>query len=85
VFLLRTLIEQWVKQAIGQPDLQADKAIDAYVKRLPSDFKDRFASLRAEYSDLSDDIHRAIGSTDLFDSAKLLIIEHFEARKLFKL
>jgi len=85
VFLLRTLIEQWVKQATEQPDLQADKAIDAYMDLLPPDFKGRFLSLRAQYSDLSDDIHCAIGSADLFDSAKSVITEHFKARRLFKL
>jgi len=85
VFLLRTLIEQWAKQVTGKSDLQADKALNAYLDLLPSDFKDRFPSLRSQYSNLSDDIHGAIGSTDLFDSAKLLIIEHFEARKLLKL
>jgi len=85
VFLLRTLIEQWAKQATGQPDLQADEAIEAYMDLLPLDFKGRFPSLRTQYGDLSDDIHRAIGSTDLFDSAKFAIIEHFKARQLFKL
>jgi len=52
---------------------------------LSPDFKARFPSLSSLYGDLSDDLHRAIGSSDLFDSAKADIIKHFKARRLFNL
>jgi len=85
LFLLRTFIEQWVRENTKQPDSQADRVLEVYMGLLPPDFKARFPSLSSLYSDLSDDLHRAIGSPGLFDSAKADIIKHFEARRLFNL
>ncbi|MCK4392247.1 hypothetical protein KAX17_05025 [Candidatus Bipolaricaulota bacterium] len=85
IFLLRTLIEQWVREITQQPDLQADRVLEAYMGLLPPDFKARFPSLSSLYGDLSDDLHRAIGSSVLFESAKADIIKHFEARRVFNL
>lgn len=84
-FLFRCLIEQWViSLAAAQPD-SADKAIDEYMSGLPKDFNSRFPSLRTLYGELSVDIHRAVGSSDLHEKAQSQIVEHFEARRLFKL
>lgn len=85
IFLLRTLIEQWVREITQQPDSQVDRVLEAYMGLLSPDFKARFPSLSSLYGDLSDDLHRAIGSSDLFDSAKADIIKHFEARRVFDL
>ena len=85
IFLLRTLIEQWVREITQQPDLQADRVLEAYMGLLPPDFKARFPSLSSLYGDLSDDLHRAIGSSVLFESAKTDIIKHSEARRVFNL
>jgi len=85
LFLLRTLIEQWVRENTKHPDLEVDNVLDDYMNSLPADFKDRFPSLRDVYGRLSDDLHRAAGSIDLFDEALKSIVEHFAARCLFKL
>lgn len=85
VFLLRTLIEQWARWVVRQPDLQADEVLEAYMEKLPPDFKTRFPSMRSLYGDLSADIHAATGSSELFEKAQSVIVEHFEARRLYKL
>jgi hypothetical protein len=85
IFLLRTLIEQWAQSAAANKELPADKIIDLYLSTLPDDFKNRFPSLRTLYSELSFDIHTATGSAELFEKACNQIVEHFEARRLFKL
>ena len=36
-------------------------------------------------ADLSSDIHLARGDSELFERARMIITEHFEARRLFKL
>lgn len=85
VFLLRTLVEQWARSTVVNPPDKADQVIDAYIESLPDDFKSRFPSLRSLYAELSVDIHTALGSTELFEKAAELIIEHFDARRVFKL
>jgi hypothetical protein len=84
LFYLRTLIEQWVSHA-GAAGEKADQKLDSYVAALPKDFKDRFPSLRSVYGVLSDAIHTATASDDLFVKSAGQIVEHFEARRLFKL
>lgn len=85
-FLLRTLIEQWAKRVVaGTDSRQVDEVLDLYMETLPQDFKSRFPSLRALYGDLSSDIHSARGDPELFERARIVITEHFEARRLFKL
>ena len=59
--------------------------MDKYMESLPSDFKDRFASMRALYDDLSADIHSAIGFSELFDRAIAEITNHFDARRVYRL
>ncbi len=85
VFLLRVLIEQWVQSQAKIKNLKVDQALDEYFDALPEDFKKRFPSLRILYSDLSVDIHSATGSAELFEKTQQQIIEHFEARRLYKL
>jgi hypothetical protein len=85
IFLLRTLIEQWARSGAPCNQLLADAVLDAYMATLPEDFKSRFPSFRVLYADLSADIHAVKGDTDLFDRARVEIVEHFDARLLFKL
>jgi hypothetical protein len=85
IFLLRTLMEQWVRSVAASTDLLADEALVAYMGTLPEDFKSRFPSLRSLYADLSSDMHAAKGSPGLFEKARSEIVEHFDARRLFRL
>ena len=86
LFLLRTLVEQWVRTAIGQEGSGlADLALEAYMHSLPDDFKARFPSLRDVYTRISADLHGAIGSEELFAECLADIERHFEARRVFKL
>jgi hypothetical protein len=86
LFLLRTLIEQWARSQIGEPaPPRADELMDKYMAILPGNFKSQFPSMRSLYDNISVDIHTAVGSGDLFDSALAEITEHFDARRLFKL
>lgn len=84
-FLLRTLIEQWSLEKVQNSKLRADEIIDKYMESLPDNFNRQFKSMREIYGKLSEDIHKAVGSSELFEEAKEVIIEHFEARRLFKL
>lgn len=83
--MLRTLIEQWARSQMGVQEERADELMDQYMSALPDDFRGRFASMRALYGDLSVDIHGAVGSASLFERAMQEIVEHFDARKLFRL
>jgi hypothetical protein len=85
LFLLRTLIEQWARVTTLSKDLKADQVLDAYMASLPDDFKSRFHSFQKLYADLSADIHIAGGSNELFEDAIRQIVEHFDARRLFKI
>lgn len=85
VFLLRTLIEQWARSVLDRPGLQADEVLEAYMKTLPPDFNTRFPSMRALYGELSEDLHAATGSPELFEKAQADIVKHFEALRLFAL
>lgn len=85
VFLIRVLIEQWVQVQAKTKGLKADQALDKYMDGLPKDFKERFPSFRTLYEKLSADIHSAAGSSQLFEEARQQVVEHFEARRLYKL
>lgn len=84
LFLLRTACEQWCKP-FGLIDDKVDACMDKYGQTLPTDFRDRFPSLKAVYGELSAAIHRADANSDLFNAMAEAITEHFEARKLYKL
>ena len=85
LFLLRTLIEQWARFASGSKKEWADHVLEDYMATLPGDFKTRFPSMRGLYGELSADIHIAKASAELFEKARLQIVEHFDARRMFKL
>jgi hypothetical protein len=85
IFLLRTLLEQWAGLIVPSAPPVADRLMEEYMATLPDDFKGRFPSVAALYGQLSDDMHAATGSPELFNSAVREIVEHFEARRLFKI
>jgi hypothetical protein len=84
LFMLRTAHEQWARRWAISAD-KADQALDKYMASLPNDFKDRFPSFKEMYGQLSADIHAATGSETLFNDISTKFIEHFEARRLYKL
>jgi len=84
LFFLRTFIEQFTRSLYPGIEM-ADKVLEEYTKNLPEDFKSRFPSLSKIYADLSDKLHRADGSVEMFESGVKDLTEHFNARKLFKL
>jgi hypothetical protein len=85
-FLLRTFIEQLVRQNSPTPDTQnIDTLFSEYGKGLPHDFKQRFVSLQSIYDNLSEDLHFAKASEELFLQARSNIERHFQAKELFKI
>lgn len=92
IFLLRTFVEQFWRsltqvQALvqRQPRATGDEQGTAYQDTLPTDFKSRFPSLSEIYTKLSAAMHEALADAALFEECCTKIVEHFEARKLFKL
>ncbi len=85
LFLLRTVIEQVVRTETGSSERPTEKILDAYMERLPQDFKNRFPSLRSIYDDLSAAMHEAREDDELFRRSYVAVSKHFEARKLFDL
>ncbi len=82
-FMLRTVIEQWARHATGKESSRdAEDIMESYMASLPEDFKRNFSSMRSLYGELSNDIHGAVGSLELFEGSIVKIIEHFEARRL---
>jgi hypothetical protein len=93
LFLLRTFIEQFWRKlaergvlAISNKDsrLQPDQLASAYNAILPEDFKNRFPSLSKIYDQISDCLHNAKPDDKVFANAADEIINHFDARQLFK-
>ncbi len=84
LFMLRVLIEQYV-QPYRPEASRCDEAIEAYNRRLPNDFKDRFPSLTKLYTGLSAAIHTAAVGEGLFSATQEDLLTHFEARRLFRL
>lgn len=86
LFLLRVVIEQFTRQAVGAgEDLKADEALSQYVAGLPIEFKSHFPSLKETYRDLSRVIHAAEESTEVFEESLASIVRHFDARRVFQL
>ena len=86
LFLARTFIEQFTRFDTKANNTKlVDDVLSEYMVNLPSDFKERFPSLKKIYSDLSSAIHKAEPNDALFTKVKNEIVEHFEAKHLFKL
>jgi hypothetical protein len=93
LFLLRTFVEQFwnglaERRILIVPNegsrVYPDRLGAAYNAILPDDFKDRFPSLSKIYEDISERLHNATADADFFEKAVNDIVEHFEARRLWK-
>jgi hypothetical protein len=85
LFLLRTLIEQHARRILPEQALLGGDLVAAYTATLPTDFNSRFPSFTDLYARLSDALHRADPAAFLFQDAASKIVEHFEAKRLFKI
>ena len=85
LFFLRVLIEQFCYAFLRESTMNADEAVEAYMKTLDPAFSSKFPSLRAAYSDLSGAIHAARADEKLFETWLGGIREHFDARRVHKL
>ncbi len=92
IFLLRTFIEQYwrsipdvQKLVQEQPRATGEEQGEAYQATLPIDFRGRFPSLSDVYSKLSAAMHLASADDSLFEESSKQVIEHFDARRVFKL
>ncbi len=86
LFMLRTLVEQYLRGEMTTVSSEKiDKVIDAYMDSLPNDFTDRFPSLKDVYGKLSNAVHCANESADLFHESREKIERHFDARRVFEM
>jgi hypothetical protein len=86
VFLLRTIIEQYVRSVSNDMVSQnIDELFKKYGDLLPNVFKQRFPSLKTVYDRLSIAIHSAEASEECFEENKSDIEWHFEAKRTFRL
>ncbi|HTQ31263.1 MAG TPA: hypothetical protein VMI53_08635, partial [Opitutaceae bacterium] len=92
IFYLRVFVEQFWKslpaiaaQLEKEPRLSGEKMGEIYNMTLPPEFKARFPSLSAIYEQLSESIHKADGQPMIFDKCAQQIVEHFDARRIFKI
>lgn len=84
-FLLRTLVEQWVRSFPPTAEMRVEAALDWYYSNLPEDFRQRFPSLRNSYEKLSSDIHAAGGDAKVFSDESVHIGKHFDAWRVYEL
>ena len=91
-FLLRVFTEQFWKSVPevatavkDKPRPTGDELGVAYKATPPLAFKERFPTLLEAYDALSEDMHAARGDSAVFEKAYSQVIEHFDARRLFKL
>lgn len=85
LFLLRTVIEQYVRRRHGGPGDHPDQILDRYMESLPLEFKGKFPSFKNLYADLSVAIHEANASTELFENTIRDIDHHFDAKRIFRI
>lgn len=84
LFLLRTFIEQHTNKNLENGEgLKADQIIDAYIAKLPNDFKDKAPSLKKIYERLSAAIHTANASADLFEECRDQLDLYFDAKRVY--
>ncbi len=84
LFLLRTLIEQYIRGADRNAE-RMESLMESYMSSLPNDFKCRFPSFSDIYSRLSLAVHSADESDALFEDTVRQINSHFDARRLFQI
>jgi hypothetical protein len=92
IFSMRVFVEQFWKsietvarEVEGKIRPTGDDLGSAYKATLPNSFKERFPTLSEVYELLSDAMHAARADSELFLECYGKVIEHFEARRLFKI
>jgi hypothetical protein len=92
IFLMRVFVEQFWKSipevaavVNDNPRPTGDELGEAYKATLPPAFKERFPTLAEVYGSLSEAMHSASEDAELFAKCHAQIIEHFDARRVFKL
>jgi hypothetical protein len=92
IFLMRVFVEQFWKSVPevaalvnDKPRPTGDELAEAYKSTLPAAFKDRFPTLGEVYDSLSEAMHAARADDAVFEKCHAQIVEHFDARRLFKL
>lgn len=84
LFLLRTFIEQYIREINVDPDSRnIDELFEFYKSSLPPEFNSRFPSLKNLYDVLSIDLHSAKESEDDFLQTRTAIEKHFDAKRIF--
>ena len=83
LFLIRTLIEQYMRTVTRRVELRGDELCDEYNKTLDEGFKGRFPSFKDVYSNLSEALHRADPNESLFRSELERVLLHFDALIIF--
>lgn len=92
IFLMRVFVEQFWKSVPevaasvkDKPRPTGDELAEAYKDILPTAFKDRFPTLAEVYDSLSEAMHSARADNSVFEKCHSQVVEHFDARRLFKL
>lgn len=92
IFLLRVFVGQFwrsipevVSAVDGKSRPTGDELGEAYKETLPAAFKEKFPTLAEVYESLSKAMHSARADGELFTKCHAQVIEHFDARRLFKL
>jgi hypothetical protein len=83
LFLLRTFLEQLASAHVTD-QVRGDALMQAYMATLPEPVRAHFPSPREMYGKLSDAIHAADEDSQLFENVSAQIVEHFEARRLYR-
>ena len=68
-----------------KPRATGDELAQEYKQTLPIAFKEQFPNLSEVYESLSVAMHSALSDEKVFVGCLEQIIEHFDARRLFKL
>lgn len=85
LFYLRVLVEQYLRTvAPDSANKKPDELINLYTAMLPEDFKRRFPSLGEQYTRLSEAIHTANESDELFQKSLERIVTHFDGIRVFE-
>jgi hypothetical protein len=84
LFLLRTLIEQYMLSVVPGDYKVGDDLYAAYNAKLGEDFKARFPSFADVYAKLSDALHEAREDTALFESEIERIESHFDGKRTYE-
>ncbi len=83
IFLLRSVIEQYMRTITKNATLRGEDLCDEYAKTLAEDFRQRFPSFKTIYGKLSDALHNVDANPELFQSQLGDVILHFEGIAVF--